>query len=136
MASISAQLVYVGSIASTGTASAIIPIPRGAGLQTGIQSVELTLASVYAAVAGTSGVTFSYQFSSDGVTYSAANVGNTVVKNGAGVRTDGTAMIAIDNVLKVFTGGPINFIKVNISNADTANASVTAVLARFHNGLV
>jgi len=124
------SLAQFGSVASTGSATVVIPVPSG------VMDVELVLGAIYAAVASTTGTTFAFQYSPDNSTWTNANVNSVLVKNGAGVRADGTATLFINNVLKTWSNGPINYIKVTITNADTANAVQTAVLALFHTGLV
>lgn len=130
MSARSVSLVSFGSVASTGNTSVTVPVPSDA------QSVEFTLGAVYAAVAGTSGTTFSFQYSVDGTTFSGTGAAKSVVvKNGAGVRIDGTQLITVRNALKTNGSNPILYIKVTITNADTTNAVSTAVMAQFHSGL-
>lgn len=130
MSASSAELVQFGSVASTGNTSVTLTVPPRA------ISAEFTLGAIYAAVAGTTGTTFSFQYSVDGTTFSGTGAAKSVlVKNGATVRLDGTQLVTLRNALKTNGSSPILYIKVTITNADTTNAVSTAVMVQYHSGL-
>lgn len=114
----------VKSIALSGTDVITVAPP-----ETGVLSeyFDVQVAVKYAAVAGTSGVTASFQISPDGgTTWQAAALPSITMAPAANVMGVGNARIYLRGVKKMDTI-PITAIKVTLTNLDATNAVVAAV---------
>jgi hypothetical protein len=113
------------SVAASGTASVTIPVTDDT-----VQFVEVRVACSYAAVAGTSGISAAVQVSPDGTAFSNSNVSGLTLNPAANVIGTGLIVVPVSNNLNTkVDGGPIESVKINLTNADATNGAVVTVIA-------
>jgi hypothetical protein len=109
----------VQSIAASGTATVVIPVPN-----TNIQDAIIQVSAVYASVAATSGVTAAFSYSTNaGVGYTASNAPGVSLNPAATVLATDTATLKFGN--EPFKVDPISYpdhLKVSLTNLDATNA--------------
>lgn len=131
MATASTLLSYIKTLAPGASDTATILVPSYA------EEISTQLSAYYAAVAGTTGITFTFTYSTDGITYSPVPFNLTTVNPGANVVLSPTPEQAhyIRGAKKKYTGGAINFIKVAITNLDAVNSASVCIVSYVHTAM-
>lgn len=122
---VNSGVIYAASIASLGNnGGTVLTLP-----DTSCQYWEFRISAKYAAVAATTGIQVAIQTSPDNSTYTNYNLGATVPKLSTGTNLGSL-------VFRVVAGGqefgqtspPVfNFVKVTLTNTDTANAAIVVL---------